>query len=94
MTDRADRLRATLEQLHQELQETDSVDPQTRELLETTLADINHLIGAQGQPAEEPVAEQSLVDQFREAAQQFEQSHPTLAGTIVRLADILSQMGI
>ena len=29
-----------------------------------------------------------------EAARHFEQSHPTLSGTIGRLADILAQMGI
>lgn len=93
MTQQSENLRQTLEKLHEELQSTDTVDPQVRALLETTLSDIHQLLGeeAESAAAEE---EKSLVDQLSDAADRFEQSHPTLAHTIGRLADVLAQMGI
>lgn len=92
MTQNPDSLKENLEQLHHQLQTAQRVDPQTRQLLEETLGDIRRIL--EQEPAQAEDEEKSIVDRLNDAALRFEESHPTLANTIGRLADLLAQMGI
>ncbi len=80
-----DRLDETLRKLHEELSHGPELGPDARELLEDIARDIRALTGS---PPE------GFVERLREAAAQFEESHPRLAALIGRLSDTLASMGI
>jgi len=95
MTASADKLRATLADLHAQLDDMETPDPEAREQLRATLAEIQatlerHAAG-QGPGAEE---QESLAQGLREAVDRFESSHPTLAGAVGSVIDALGRMGI
>jgi hypothetical protein len=83
-----ERLKATLDELHQQLAQLDEVDPPLRNQLGATLHEIQTTLHS------ESPAEASLVDRLREAARDFEESHPALSGTIGSLIDTLGRTGI
>ncbi len=86
------QLREHLERLHTELEETDSVDDEARRLLAEVMQDIRAVLDRSD---EAPASSgPSLADRLAEATQRFEESHPTLAATIGRVADTLSNLGI
>ncbi len=86
------QLREHLERLHTELEETDSVDDEARRLLAEVMQDIRAILDRSGDaPAS---SSQSIADRLVEATQRFEESHPTLAATVGRVADTLSHLGI
>jgi ABC-type transporter Mla subunit MlaD len=72
------------------------VDPATRQALQEALADIQAaLAAAETAPEEEqPSAPEGLAERLRGTAAKFEATHPTLAGTIERLIDLLGAAGI
>ena len=83
-------LREHLVQLHDELEGTDSVDLESRELLSSLLDDIHSLLGDEG----DATSRQSLVDRLGDATRRFETTHPTLATTGGRGMDTLANLGI
>lgn len=85
-------LRETLEQLHQELESTDRVDSQARELLEEVLSGIQDVLHREEGPSGEEHS--SLVDRLTEATQRFEKEHPSLTAAVNRVATALSNLGI
>ncbi len=90
MSDR-EQLRETLELLHQQLGEAKDVDADMAAKLSGAIDDIATVLDEKSDADYEPA---SLGERLGEATRHFEQSHPTLSGTIGRLADILAQMGI
>jgi hypothetical protein len=95
MTENSEKLRTTLTELHEQLRQAHSVDPQTRDLLRAILADIQAtLAGSTAEPARPQEEHATHIDRLAEAARHFEASHPTLSGTVSRLIDILQQIGI
>ena len=84
-------LREHLEQLHSELEGTETVDARSRQLLHHIVDDIHDLLERSG---ESNHTHQSLLDRLREATRDFEESHPTLAATVGRVADALANLGI
>lgn len=84
------RLRETLEELHGELERSDSLDAESRALLEEVMGDIHEALERSGGDPDNP----SLIDRLREAAHQFEESHPTVTAAVGRVADALSNLGI
>jgi hypothetical protein len=84
----SDRLRETLTQLRQELAASDTGDPETRERVQAAAEAIEAWL----ERAEEP--EGGLGDRLREAAVRFEGEHPSLAATLQRVVDALSDLGI
>ena len=80
-----------LKKLHNELENTESVDDGGRELLGVVMDDINKLID---QPDEEELQGSRLVERLKEAVFHFEESHPSLASSMRRLVDALSSIGI
>lgn len=94
-----EKIEELLRQLHNELAEADNVDAELSEKLRGTAAEIQTAL--QRQPSlpatidEAPESESTgVIDQLRDAAERFEDSHPTLTNTVGRIADALSQLGI
>lgn len=85
------RLRETLEELEQELEQSQALDPQSRERLARVLEEVRELLGEGVEPREE---HRTLLDRLREATREFEEEHPTLAETVGRVATALSNLGI
>lgn len=84
------RLLSLLEELHTELGRSELDDERSRELLRSVLADIETALDR----AEEEEREESLIDRLREAALEFEGSHPQLVNAVGRVVDQLAKMGI
>lgn len=82
------KLRQLLAELHQELQAAQSIDPDSRRLLEQLLEDIRPIIGQGRAAAGFPVGE------LREAALRLEAEHPRLAAALGQLGDALAKLGI
>jgi ABC-type transporter Mla subunit MlaD len=91
MSEHAEKLKATLAELEQELHSLDSLDDETRNVLAQAARDIE---AALQQEEFDRSEDDSLVARLGHAAQEFEGSHPTLTGIISRLIDGLGQMGI
>jgi hypothetical protein len=83
-------LREQLAALHAALADAESVGPEARELLRAVMDDIQRLLEVEARD-EEP---EGLMDRLREAAEDFEESHPTLAEAAGRVIDALARMGI
>lgn len=83
-------LREQLASLHAALADAEAVGPEARELLRAVMQDVQRLLEAQ-EPEPQP---EGLVDRLREAVEDFEGSHPTLAEAAGRVIDALAQLGI
>lgn len=89
----ADKLRAILDDLHQELAVAPAGDPQVRTMLSRSLAEISQKLQThQGGPLQ--LSDEATPEQLRVAARQFEAEHPKLAQTLESLVDALARMGI
>lgn len=91
MTEHIDRIKSTVAELEDELRSIDRVDGETRAVLEQAVLDI---LAALDTAAPGERAPQSLLDRLQAAAQEFEESHPTVTGILSRLIDGMGQMGI
>ncbi|MBX9788272.1 MAG: DUF4404 family protein [Pirellulales bacterium] len=94
----SDKLRHAVAALHDALAGAGTVDPETRRLLGETLAEIHQTLDRR---AQEPTAagarakdSSSVVGRLSTAAEEFEGTHPTLAGLVGSVIDALSRMGI
>ena len=98
-TDR-ESLQALLARVHERLSESGSVDSGSRELLGQVMTDIERALeqGGAGKPAGVPpavaVAAEAHTPRLEALAARFEASHPALADTLFRLADLLGKAGI
>lgn len=73
-------LRELLARVHARLGKTDSIDPESRELLAEVMQDIERALGKK--------------QRLESLAVQFEADHPGLAQTLRQLADVLGKAGI
>ena len=94
-----EKLRGTLAQLHEQLDAAKNAGPEIRALLRDTLADIERTLDSTppGQPTtRSPVkpGQESIVERLTGAAREFEETHPTLAGTVGSVIDALTRIGI
>jgi hypothetical protein len=94
--DHSEKLKATLAELHAELAGARKVDPDTRKLLQDALADIQRSLAAVETAPDEPrePAAEGIAERLQTATARFETTHPTLAGLIERLTDLLAAAGI
>lgn len=81
-------LEATLEQLHQQLAQADSLDSVEREKLQSALEEIKQSLDQQ------EVSSHSLAKRLQEATEHAQDSYPSLTANLGRVADMLAQMGI
>jgi len=85
-------LRKLLEQLHAEIEHTQSVDDRGRELLRDLAGDISELLArSNGQPTP---AGPGLLTKMEESISYLEVTHPTLTSTITKILESLSNAGI
>jgi len=84
-------LRNQLETLHSELNQTQSVDDDSRALLVALLIDISRLLDTSQASWDE---DHSLVERLDVIAVQFEAEHPALGAAIRRIIDTLAKAGI
>lgn len=94
MNDKAERLRAAIAELEQELHGLESTDPETRALLQTAAADISAALhgpaDGDGNPPEADASKSLLEEKVLE----FEASHPQISLALRRFVDMLGQIGI
>ena len=86
-----ERLQTTLEQLHGELQQIESVDENERQILQKLMSDINKLVEA-GDSDQQHVAR--LDEGLREGIERFEASHPRATMLMGQVVDALAKIGI
>jgi len=86
-----DALRTLLARVHDELEQGEPVDGETRELLRTVLGDITSAIE---RPPETPSApeHQSLAGRLKDATWRVESSHPRLTSVVSELVDDLTRI--
>jgi hypothetical protein len=87
-----ENLRKLLEQLHDELERTESVDETGNELLRHLNADIRNLMKRSGKADVEP--DDSVLERLEDAIDHFEVTHPTLTRMLSEMMTILSNAGI
>ncbi len=85
-----DKFRQSLEQLHAELEQTQSVDPETRQLLEHLMKDIQSTL--RDSSGLLPRRDDAMGRRLAESIQRLEKSHPNLVLTLGRVLDHLAQV--
>lgn len=91
MSEQTDNLKATVAELEAELESIQTLDAETRSVLEQAVLDI---LAALHKAAPGERAPESVLDRLHAAAREFEDTHPTVTGILSRLIDGLGQMGI
>ena len=81
-------LRELLEQLHNELERTSSVDEKGREMLGHINADIQKFLD----PSEDD--DDTLFDRIQDAIDHFEVDHPAITSALSQILNALSNAGI
>jgi hypothetical protein len=98
MSDELPNLRATLAELHRQLEAAHSLDADAQAMMRQVTADIEQALARSGEGNEPAVSEHahrgSLVRRLSGAARSFESTHPMLSGAIGSVIDALSRMGI
>jgi hypothetical protein len=87
-----ENLRKILEQLHDELERTESVDETGDELLRHLNDDIRSLLERSGRA--EIQADDSVLERWQNAVDHFEVTHPALTTLLSEMMTILSNAGI
>jgi hypothetical protein len=87
----AKELQKLLEQLHAEIENTESIDDKGRELLRELGSDIRDLLA---RSEEGQLQQHSLLGRLEESISYLEVTHPTLTNTIARVMESLSNAGI
>ena len=87
-----ENLRKLLEQLHDELEHTESMDEKGDELLRHLNSDIRGLLKRSGKVKGE--SDDSMLERLQDAIDHFEVTHPTLTTMLSEMMTILSNAGI
>jgi len=88
-----EELKQTLQQLHQQLQSGEPVDPQLAALLQQVSQEVI-LLASTTSPLPADMQKESLLDRMLGLTQEFEETHPLLAEAIGRVATAFSRIGI
>jgi hypothetical protein len=81
-----------LEQLHSEIEHTESIDEKGRERLRDLATDIGDLLARSND--EQAQAQTSLLERLEDSISYLEVTHPTLTQTLSRVLETLSNAGI
>lgn len=87
------KLREILEDLHGELENADSVEPETRDLLRSVMDEIHDVLDRREERSSEEEGE-SISDRLGQALAEFETSHPRVSFAVERLMKGLADIGI
>ncbi len=88
-----EELRNLLEELHQRIEKTDTVDEKGRELLSHLSVDIRNLLERTGHE-ERLRGNEWEIGRLEESVRHFEVSHPNLTAALSQLLNILNNAGI
>ena len=88
-----EELRKLLEELHQKIEKTDTVDETGRELLSHLSVDIRNLLERTGHE-ERLRGSEWEIGRIEESVRHFEVSHPSLTAALSQLLNILNNAGI
>jgi hypothetical protein len=91
MPERLRRLQTTLDDLDYELRALESLDEQTRCMLQDAAREIQSALDMQDP---ERLAPHLLAERLKNTAAEFESSHPNLSAVIGKMIDLLGQMRI
>lgn len=91
MPERVEKLRTLAQELAAELDASTTSDPQSRESLAAIVGDLR---AALDRVDVEPIESDTLAARFRAAEAEFQVSHPTISGLVLRMIDALGQLGI
>ena len=91
MPERIEKLKLIVKELEAELESLDSVDPESQRVLEDALKDLHDAIGKK---SPDLIASDSMMERLRAAEGDFQVSHPTLSGLVLRMINALGQLGI
>ena len=95
MAENFEQLQTRLAALHKQLANNREVTPELRTLLADLATDIERILADQAEAPSSRVGQhESLIARLSDAAREFEDSHPTLSGTIGSIIDALGQMGV
>ena len=86
------RLLETLAELRAEVAKAESVDPETAELLESAMRDLQAELDKRGGKASPKIEPAS--SGLKDAMLKFEAEHPQLSEAVGKVADALAAMGI
>jgi hypothetical protein len=89
MSSEPQSLKATLDDLHRQLGSIESLDPEQRERLGSTLSEIQAALDGAKLHKQE-----SMMRRLGEMVAQFERSHPALAASMNSLINTLANSGI
>ena len=85
------QLQGIIEKLHRELASADSVDEESRALLQEIVRDVEKLAG---DPESAGVEHQTTAGQLENVALRFESEHPKLSMALGEVIDALGKLGI
>ena len=91
------RLKERVDALHQQLSNAGELGDSDRKSLETLLTDVARVLDRDDESREAEAEEnehETLAEQLRDAAEDFEEHHPALTHAVGRVADALSSLGI
>jgi hypothetical protein len=86
-----EKLKSLVKELEAALETLDASDTASRQSLAEVLHDLR---AALDKVDSEPIASASLAARFRTAEEDFQVSHPTISGLVLRMIDALGQLGI
>ncbi len=92
MPERIEKLKAIVKELEAELESLDTVDAQSQQILEDALQDLHEALGKTNTVPLDSA--DSLIERFRSAEGNFQVTHPTLSGLVMRMINALGQLGI
>lgn len=84
-----EKIQQLLVQLHEQLQEKNSLEGDTQVLLQQVLDDVKASLAS-----DEGELEQDLTDLIEQQAVHFEQEHPTLSVILRQIIDTLGRIGV
>lgn len=87
-----EKLRKLLEQLREEIDNSQNVDEKGKTLLKNTRADIDSYL--RNREGHSSLAHPTITERLEEAIAHFEATHPALTSTLTELLNILSNAGI
>lgn len=85
-------LQHAIEQLRQQLEDPEQLDPEARAQLLGLLETLQQRLDDDPKPTLS--AEQTLLAQFKTSLWEFEKNHPTFTTVVGRIMDSLNKMGI
>jgi hypothetical protein len=89
-----EKLQQLISRLHEELSSSESVDEQSRALLQKLTQDIEQLANSSETTAEPATSPTEATSQLEAVALKFEADHPKLSMALGELADALGKIGI